>query len=366
MPRDRPARRDSRTCLDPLVPSPFSPAPIPAPRSDGPGGASPRLRVNRPNFLHQLRIASEHKPDAALLPVHVRMLGSALMPFRVLGAWLFDPARRTWTLPLALTVAGFLLVHPWDAQIAAHVTSLSREIGGDLRRELHAWQQFGALGSIVFVSIVVLALDRGRARRLLDLYLAVAVAGVLCVLMKMGIGRPRPRDHFEDATTFLGPLGVYPIKAADGTFRLVHAWSSRSALRAEGGGSGEGSGGGVNGGSGGGGSIADLWSMPSSHTVYAVVLAAFLIAMYPRLRWLWITLALLVAFCRLLFDAHWASDVIVGAGLGAAVTWTVLSHFLGVRLLDNLWRWLVDPRATPAEPSLRRAFNAPPRAASIE
>jgi membrane-associated phospholipid phosphatase len=106
--------------------------------------------------------------------------------------------------------------------------------------------------------------------------------------------------------------------------------------------------------------------MPSSHTVYAVVLASFLVAMYPRLRGLWITLAALVAFCRLLFDAHWASDVVVGAGLGAAVTWTILSRFLGVRFLDNLWRWLVDSRAKPAEPSLRRVFKAPPRGTAAE
>lgn len=291
-----------------------------------------------------------------MLPVHVRMLGSVLMPPRVVVCWLFDPVRRTWAVPLTIAFLGFLLVHPWDAQIGARVGALARQLGGDLRRELHAWQQFGAFGSIVFATIVVLVMDGQRARRLLDLYLSIAVAGGLCMAMKVGIGRPRPRDHFEDATTFLGPLGVYPIKGADGTTHLVHAWSPRSALRADGSG-----GGAAEGGSGVGGSIADLWSMPSSHTVYAVVLAAFLIVMYPRLRGLWIALAVLVACCRLLFDAHWASDVVVGAGLGAAVAWTIHARFLGVRIVDNLWRWLVDPQARPAEPSLRRAFRAPPR-----
>lgn len=270
----------------------------------------------------------------------VAVLGGLIRPVRVAIGWITHPARRTWAVPIVLELIGFLIVHPWDGPISDAAARMSARLGGDVRRELHAWQQFGAAGSIIFVSIVVVIGARARARRLLDLYLSLVVAGVLCTLMKMGLllglgGRPRPREMFNDPHTFLGPLGVYPVTLKDGTVRLAHAWDP-AAL--------------------GGGN--DLWSMPSSHTVYAVVLAVFLSAVYPRLRWLWIALAVLVGVCRVLFDAHWPTDVIVGAALGGAVGWTVHARFLGVRLADWLWRVVIDPRARPTVEDVRAACRA--------
>jgi membrane-associated phospholipid phosphatase len=312
--------------------------------------------MNRPSFLHQLRIASEDKPRggsvrAGLAPPIppvgssaglIVVLGALIRPVRIAIGWITHPARRTWAVPIVLGLIGFLIVHPWDGPISEAAAKISARLAGDVRRELHAWQQFGAAGSIVFVSIVVVIGARARARRLLDLYLSLAIAGVLCTLMKMGLlfglgGRPRPREMFNDPHTFLGPLGVYPVVLKDGSVRLAHAWESAAI---------------------GGGN--DLWSMPSSHTVYAVVLAVFLSAVYPRLRSLWIALAVLVAICRVLFDAHWPTDVIVGAALGGAVASTVHARFLGVRLIDWLWRVLIDPRATPALPALKAVSHAKP------
>ena len=59
-----------------------------------------------------------------------------------------------------------------------------------------------------------------------------------------------------------------------------------------------------------------LQSFPSSHTVTAVGLAVVLAAWYPRGRWLFATLAVLVGMNRLHCLAHFPSDVFAGAALG--------------------------------------------------
>ena len=60
----------------------------------------------------------------------------------------------------------------------------------------------------------------------------------------------------------------------------------------------------------------DIQSFPSAHTVTAVGLAVVLTAWYPRGRWLFATLAILVGMHRLHCLAHFPSDVFAGAALG--------------------------------------------------
>ncbi|HYD01870.1 MAG TPA: phosphatase PAP2 family protein, partial [Phycisphaerales bacterium] len=149
-----------------------------------------------------------------------------------------------------------------------------------------------------------------RRARLLDLGLALLAVGIVTLAMKLFIGRPRPR--LGDHSTFLFPTGTYPVPvgeggAAGGTVQL-HAWDLSAP------------------------SHAQLWSMPSSHTAFAVGMAIFLAVLYPRLRWLVVALALIVAGGRLVFDAHWLTDVIAGATVSAAVAWPIIRGKAGVRL----------------------------------
>lgn len=243
-------------------------------------------------------------------------------------AWLASPARRRWTIPLLLTLPAFWLVHPFDALIdhAARDLAARPFFRGDIVREWTAWQQFGAVGSLLFTAAAVWLADRARARRLLDL-LAASLAGFAAFsLLKMGIGRPRPK--FGDPETFLWPWGAYPLGPERG---VKHAWEAG----------------------------AELWSMPSSHTVFAVILAWFLWRMYPRLAPLCIAAACVVGLGRIIFHAHWASDVAVGALLGIAVSRAMIDGWCGVRGLDWLWIRIVSREATPAYPSLAAAFGAP-------
>lgn len=247
--------------------------------------------------------------------------------------------RRQTLLPLLLGLLGFWLVLPYDGPLGAAARAAAADLSGDLRRELFAWQQYGQGFCLAIVAIAIILLDRDRTRRLLDLALAAGLAKLAGSALKALVGRPRPRPEFDDPATFLGPLGKYPVPVPSPgpdqpAWRLTHAWNRST-------------GGGV-----------DLWAMPSSHTLFAAVLSVFLAALYPRLRPLLIALTLLVAAGRVLFAAHWPTDVIVGGALGVAIAAPITTRYLGVRLIDHLWRTLIDRTAAPALPRVKAVEHA--------
>lgn len=57
-------------------------------------------------------------------------------------------------------------------------------------------------------------------------------------------------------------------------------------------------------------------SFPSGDAAAATAVAAMLCFFYPRLRWLWISLAATVCLFRVLRLAHWPSDALAGAAIG--------------------------------------------------
>lgn len=220
-------------------------------------------------------------------------------------AWLRAPARRDWAWPLALGVVGVLIFLPLDGPITKFFNTI--RLGGDVRREAEWLQQYGQLSSIVITIILILLLDtdRARVRRILD-WIAAAVAALVVVnLVKMTVGRPRPK--FDDPWGFIGPLGVYPIPNVG----LRHAWEFWRGIS------------------------SDLWSMPSSHTAYAVVMSVALAALYPRLRIFAIVMAVLVGLCRVLVHAHYPSDVIAGAALGSMMAMPAMRQGWGRRILTR-------------------------------
>lgn len=64
-------------------------------------------------------------------------------------------------------------------------------------------------------------------------------------------------------------------------------------------------------------------SMPSAHTATAIGLAVALSRAYPRGRRLFLAMVVLVAFQRMVFGAHYLSDVLAGAAVGLAAAWLI-------------------------------------------
>lgn len=224
-----------------------------------------------------------------------------------------------------LSIAAAVCV-PLDGALARAIGSVG--LGGDVRRELEALQQFGQLSFSLLIAWLIVLVDRDRCRRLLDWLAAGLVTALVLYPSKMLIGRPRPR--FDDPAGFVGPFGAYPLDAERG---VRAGWDV-----------------GVVG-------ISDLWAMPSGHTAFAVVCAVFLWVAYPKVRALAVTLACITAVGRLLLGAHYVSDVLAGAALGVAAAVPVVRGFGGVRGLDWVWGRFVDRGAGAAYPELAAKFG---------
>jgi len=240
--------------------------------------------------VNPLRISWEHN---RALPLPIRLAHLIWAVWSPVHRWACTDSRRPWA-PAALygLIAAVVLwrIDPWVMNlVTAGGTRGSLPIGGDIRRELEVLQQFGQGGMTILVVIVVWLLDPTHRRRILDWLVAIGVAALLAFGLKMLIGRPRP--VLGEPEMVLGPFGMYPVPVDDG-FVVTHAW----AFWRE--------------------DVGKLWSMPSSHTVFAVVAAAMLAAWYPRLRELMIAVAGLVALARVGFGAHYPSDVAAGIAVG--------------------------------------------------
>jgi membrane-associated phospholipid phosphatase len=240
-----------------------------------------------------------------------------------LRLWGAAPPRRGWALPLLLGSVGVALLWPFDEMVSAWARSFRPR--GDVQRELEAVQQFGQLTFSLLIGLAVLLLDERRRRRVLDWGAGALLAVLATNLAKGLVGRPRPA--LNDPHHITGPLGLYPVPRDGGAFELLSGWTGGY----------------------------DLASFPSRHAAMAAVAAAFLIVVYPRLRALAIGLVLTVMAARVITGAHYASDTIAGAALGAACALPALRGYWGTRLIDLVWRRVIDPQATPAYPALKAA-----------
>jgi membrane-associated phospholipid phosphatase len=236
---------------------------------------------------------------------HVGLAGAAV-PVAMIWRWAGASQRRAWAQPFLLVLAA-LAVFPLDGLITDAARWIGSTLGGDLRRQLHWLQEYGQLGAVVLVALVIWLQDRASRVRLLDWLGGILVAAAMVIPSKVLIGRPRPK--FDDPGVLLGPFGAYPMGPGKG---IRHAWEVW------------------------GGISSDLWSMPSSHTAYAAVMSVFLAAVYPRLRVLVAILVVIVGVCRVLFISHYASDVLAGGAVGLLAARLMVDGG-GQRLFARFW-----------------------------
>ncbi len=69
-------------------------------------------------------------------------------------------------------------------------------------------------------------------------------------------------------------------------------------------------------------------SFPSGHMMTIVAFTFVLASFYPKLKWLSVTLALIVAICLLALYYHFLSDVIAGSVLGLLIASVILKRTL--------------------------------------
>ncbi|NUQ68641.1 MAG: phosphatase PAP2 family protein [Phycisphaerales bacterium] len=227
--------------------------------------------------------------------------GATLIGADYTHAW-----RRAGVAMLIATAAAACLL-PLDGAVARLCRGLS--IGGDLKRELEFVQQFGAITSVIIVAVAIALLDPRRRARLWDLGGVVVLNALAGWVLKVLIGRPRPR--FDDPFGFIGPVGTYPL-TINGEVVERHSWEVW------------------------GGISSNLWSAPSSHTAAAAALGFALSFLYPQLRWLMLGLVVVVGAARVLLLAHYPADVALGAGLGYAAACVAMHARLGSRVAGRL------------------------------
>ncbi len=219
-----------------------------------------------------------------------------------LTIWVNAPKRRDWARPVVVGgLIAFLLLWLGLDRVLAPSEDWAG-LGGDIKREWNAWQQYGALTSVVVIAIVIWLLDRAKRTTLADLGLAWLLVGGAASLLKPLIGRARPK--YADPEAFVGPFGAFPV-TRHGEGQVMSSWEAGY----------------------------ELASMPSSHTAAAVALSVYLAMTYPRLRLLAIFLAGMVALGRVWSGAHWPADVVVGASLAMAIAVPAVRGRWGRRLL---------------------------------
>jgi lipid A 4'-phosphatase len=138
-----------------------------------------------------------------------------------------------------------------------------------------------------------------NAYRALFLFLAVAVSGLVTDLVKIVIGRARPKLLFTD--------GLHGF-----------TWGATQA---------------------------DYWSFPSGHATTIAALAVGLTLLWPRGVALYAALALLVGASRIIIGAHYVSDVLMGLAIGGATAWAIWRGFAraGIALGSDTAQPVGDP-----------------------
>ena len=185
-------------------------------------------------------------------------------------------ARLWYPVPLGLLVAA-LMALAIDLPVAAWAKRGNQPRW--VSELLENAETFGHGIGVTLIVIAVFTLDPGRRRLFPQLLGGSIGAGLAANVLKLVVIRFRPRD-----------IEVLPetVGATFGGF-----WSYSTG--------------------------GDSQSFPSAHTSTAVGLAVMLSAFYPRGRWYFTSLAILVGIQRIHTSAHFPSDVFGGAVVGWCV-----------------------------------------------
>lgn len=172
-----------------------------------------------------------------------------------------------WVLGGGLLAASALVISFVDVGSRQWVQTLGMR--GDLERVIKLMEIFAHGTGLLVTLALVWTLSPRHRRDLPRLLVAYGLAGLTVNLIKLTVPRLRPSAG-EEAV-------------------LPETWGNWEYLSQ---------------------------SFPSGHSAAAVALALSLGILFPRGRWVFLVLAALACLQRVVFDAHWPSDVLAGAAVG--------------------------------------------------
>jgi membrane-associated phospholipid phosphatase len=197
--------------------------------------------------------------------------------------------RRLCLLAVLFALAAVLAL-PLDLPIAS---VFRRDVDGDLIHDLVSLAEVFAHGlGVACILLTAYVLDVRQRRRMPRVIAAVVGAGLSVDLIKLLVGRFRPRG-LEVAQVWDSFCGWFPM------FRP----EIRQGL-----------------------SVGQCQSLPSGHAAVATALAIGLAMLYPRGRWLFVTFAVLAGLQRVESCAHYPSDTLAGAAVACLVCAAFLSN----------------------------------------
>ena len=211
------------------------------------------------------------------------------------------------TLAGAATAAALLVdcsLSSWC--VAAHYPGLLKEL-------LTIAEPFGHGLGVLLIGVLIYLLDPRRRPLLARVMVMSLGAGLMADGLKLLIARTRPRVFsFEGgvAETFGGWLPLL-------------------------------------------GSGSHQQSFPSAHAATAAGLAIALVWVYPRGRWLFASLAVLVVCQRIASGNHYLSDTVFGAAIGVLVAHGCLSNPWVAQRFERLEAFLESGRVRASKPAER-------------
>ena len=225
----------------------------------------------------QLQTGSELRSERPRVVVH-----SANRPTDLRAPPKQAASIRRWIVPIVLAIVGFAALYV-DVPLARWFGT-HNPLGIKKLFELSEVFGHGAGIAVILLAVWVLAPDRRTCMP--RLIACTYLAGLASISLKLILARHRP---------YQTPLDT--VHSPFGTFGIWLPWFTSSSA----------------------------WeSFPSGHTAAAIGLAAGLSWLFPKGKWLFALLLLLVALQRMASGYHYLSDTLWGAAIG----WIVAMSFL--------------------------------------
>lgn len=236
--------------------------------------------------LPKRALAEREKAPSALPGDSLSPVALAALALAIIGAA---------ALPIDLSIAR--IAQAWEEGQLKFIGS------SELKKLIELSEAFAHGTGVAIILAAVLILDRYRKRCLPRLAALAFGAGIFADILKLTMARVRPRafDFSSDSSSIWNTF--------TGSMRPIDPGSF---------------------------DYSSIQSFPSAHAATSVGLAIGLTRLYPQGRAFFITLAVLACSQRIVFSAHWTSDVCWGAAAGFLIAASMTSPRLLGKWFDDL------------------------------